>query len=58
MAYLHKNKEEFLNAVNLASEQFHILPDVAEKDYYVTMILLELSKRFDYIVFKGLTIRL
>lgn len=53
MAFLHENKEEFLNAVNLASERFHILPDVAEKDYYVTMILLELSKRFDYVVFKG-----
>lgn len=53
MAYLHENEEEFLNAVNLASERFHILPDVAEKDYYVTMILLELSKRFDYVVFKG-----
>lgn len=53
MAYLHENKEEFKNAVNLASEYFHILPIIAEKDYYVTMILRELSKRQDFIVFKG-----
>lgn len=53
MAYLHENQEEFTNAVNLASEYFHILPIVAEKDYYVTMILRELSERQDFIVFKG-----
>ncbi len=52
MAYLHENREEFTNAVNLASEYFHILPIVAEKDYYVTMILRELSERQDFIVFK------
>lgn len=53
MAYLHENREEFTNAVNLASEHFHILPIIAEKDYYVTMILRELSERQDFIVFKG-----
>lgn len=53
MVYLHENKEEFRNAVNLASEYFHILPVVAEKDYYVTMILRELSKRQNFVVFKG-----
>ena len=53
MAYLHENREEFTNAVNLASEYFHILPIIAEKDYYVTMILRELSERQDFIVFKG-----
>ena len=45
MAYLHENREEFINAVNLASEYFHILPIIAEKDYYVTMILRALSER-------------
>ena len=55
MAYLHENREEFTNAVNLASEYFHILPIIAEKDYYVTMILRELSERQDFIVFKGVT---
>ena len=53
MAYLHENREEFTNAVNLASEYFHILPIIAEKDYYVTMILRELSECQDFIVFKG-----
>ena len=43
MEYLHKHKEEFINAVNLASEYFHILPVIVEKDYYyVTMILREI----------------
>ena len=31
MVYLHENREEFTNAVNLASEYFHILPIIAEK---------------------------
>lgn len=50
MAYLHENKEEFANAVNLASLKYHILPEVAEKDYYVTMILRELSARLPFIM--------
>ena len=53
MAYLHENKEEFAIAVHLASQYFHIMPIAAEKDYYVTMILRELSQRLDYVVFKG-----
>lgn len=53
MAYLHKDKEEFINAVNLASEYFHILPIIVEKDYYVTMILRELLERQGFVVFKG-----
>ena len=47
MAYLHENIEEFINAVNLASKQFSILPAAAEKDYYVTMILRCLSERLE-----------
>ena len=53
MAFLHENKEEFINAVNLASKRFGVLPIIAEKDYYVTMILRVLSERLDFIVFKG-----
>lgn len=53
MEYLHKHKEEFINAVNLASEYFHILPVIVEKDYYVTMILRELTERQCFVVFKG-----
>ena len=53
MAYLHENREEFATAVNLASERFHILPAIAEKDYYVTMILEKLAEKLPFIVFKG-----
>lgn len=53
MAYLHENREEFENAVNLASEHFHILPVIVEKDYYVTMILRKLSEDQGFVVFKG-----
>lgn len=53
MAYLHENQEEFTIAVNLTSERFSILPAVAEKDYYVTMILRGLSERLEFVVFKG-----
>lgn len=53
MAYLHENKEEFKNAIHLASQQFNILPIIVEKDYYVTIILRELAQRLSYIVFKG-----
>lgn len=53
MAYLHNDKEEFTNAVNLASKYYGILPAVAEKDYYVTMILRKLSERLPFVVFKG-----
>ncbi len=37
MAYLHEDREEFTNAINLASEYFRVLPIVAEKDYYVAI---------------------
>ena len=53
MAYLHEDKELFENAINLASSQFGILPPIVEKDYYVTMVLRELSSSVPFIVFKG-----
>ena len=53
MEYLHKHNEDFIDAVNLASEYFHILPLIVEKDYYVTMILRELTERQGFVVFKG-----
>ena len=37
----------------MASEYFRVLPIIVEKDYYVTMILRELSKRLGFVVFKG-----
>ena len=53
MAYLHDNNAEFLKAVNIAAERYSLYPSVVEKDYYVTMILRNLSEKLGYIVFKG-----
>ena len=53
MEYLHKDKETFLQAINLVANKNGIVPEIVEKDYYVTMILQGLAKRMDYIVFKG-----
>lgn len=53
MAYLHENKEEFLNAVSLCVEKYGILPEIIEKDYYVTMILRLLAADQPAVVFKG-----
>lgn len=51
--YLHKNNEQFLNAIELAYEQTGIMTQAIEKDYYVTMLLRLLSEKMPYIVFKG-----
>lgn len=53
MMYLHKNNEQFLNAIELAYEQTGIMAQAIEKDYYVTMLLRLLSEKMPYIVFKG-----
>ena len=53
MMYLHKNNEQFLNAIELAYEQTGIMTQAIEKDYYVTMLLRLLSEKMPYIVFKG-----
>ncbi len=53
MAYLHEDREQFLNAINIVFTQTGIMTQAIEKDYYVTMILRKLSARLPYIVFKG-----
>ena len=53
MAFLHENKDEFANAINLASERSHVLPIAVEKDYYVTLVLRGLSEKLGFVVFKG-----
>ena len=53
MEYLHNNRAEFLTAINLTTEKYGVLPAVAEKDYYVTLILKGLAERLPFIVFKG-----
>lgn len=39
MEYLHNNKEQFQDAIELAYEQTGIMTQAIEKDYYVTMLL-------------------
>ena len=53
MEYLHSNREQFLDAINLAVFKTGLAPEIVEKNYYVTMILKKLAERFDFIVFKG-----
>ena len=36
MAYLHKDREQFRNAIALAYEQTGVMAQAIEKDYYVT----------------------
>ena len=53
MGYLHESKMMFASAVRQASLQFHVTQTIVEKDYYVTMILKELSSKLPFVVFKG-----
>lgn len=52
---LHLNKFEFENFIEIIIEREDIDKDIIEKDYYVCLILKELSKRQDYLksYFKG-----
>ena len=40
MVYLHENREEFMNAINLSSEYFWVLPIIVENEYQ-----LDVSRR-------------
>lgn len=53
MAYLHEDREQFLEAINLAVFKTGLGPEIIEKDYYVTMVLKKLSEQFEFLVFKG-----
>ena len=50
---LYKNRELFEQIIIKISEEKGINPSIIEKDYYVTIILRELSKRLPNLVFKG-----
>ena len=39
MVYLHNDKEQFAEAINLTVYKSGLPEEVVEKDYYVTMIL-------------------
>lgn len=52
--YLHKEERElFHDVILLTSQKMNVSEDIVEKDYYVTLILKELSKSDYPIVFKG-----
>ena len=53
MVYLHNDKEQFAEAINLTVYKSGLPEEVVEKDYYVTMILRCLSEKLPFIVFKG-----
>ena len=53
MAYLHSDREQFRDAIDLAYEQTGVMVQAIEKDYYVTMLLRLLAQKMPYIVFKG-----
>lgn len=52
---LHLNKFEFENFIEIIKEREDIDKDIIEKDYYVCLVLKELSKKQDYLkaYFKG-----
>ncbi len=51
--FLHHDVELFREIINSTSAEFQIPVAVVEKDYYVTLILRELSKSSEECVFKG-----
>ena len=50
---LHNDKELFREVVTSTSEKLGLIVPIVEKDYYVTMILKELSEKCPTCVFKG-----
>ena len=51
--YLHHDREQFVEAINLAVYKTGLEPAIIEKDYYVTLVLKKLTEEFDFVVFKG-----
>ena len=52
---LHANTQEFTELISLTATHFSILPEFIEKDYWITLILNNLSKstHANSVVFKG-----
>lgn len=50
---LHLDPEAFAELVAAAANELRIPPGIIEKDYYVTLVLRELSKRIKGMVFKA-----
>ena len=50
---LHEDKENFDIAISAASRHFNVSPAIIEKDYFVTLVLNELTKKVPELLFKG-----
>lgn len=53
MKRLHDNKELFNDVILATSNSLNIIPAIIEKDYYVTILLKEIAKKYPEIIFKG-----
>ena len=53
MGYLHDDREQFQDAIEITYEQTGIMQKIIEKDYYVTMLRRVLAEKIPYIIFKG-----
>ena len=51
--YLHENKENFREMIELVSDDTGRAAAVIEKDYYVTLVLRLLLEQLSNVVFKG-----
>ena len=51
--YLHEERKVFRDVIISTSEHMGLPEEIIEKDYYVTMILKQLSEASDLVVFKG-----
>ncbi len=50
---LHNSKESFERLIRLVSDYYKIDPSLVEKDYFVTLLLKELTERVPNLLFKG-----
>lgn len=49
MVYLHSDREQFRDAIDLAYEQTGVMVQAIEKDYYVTMLLRLLAQKISIV---------
>ena len=50
---LHNSKESFETLIRIVSDYYKIDPALVEKDYFVTLLLKELTERVPSLLFKG-----
>lgn len=50
---IHKDKNQFIDAINIASQETGFMTSLMEKDYYLTLILSHVQELSDKLIFKG-----